>query len=174
MNEKITYIGKIGFEPENVTKKHNNQAAWKRIAMVFMDGEISEYYSWYIQKRFNLVLNKPLRGAHISFINDSNRDLSLNGKKSQKEIDALWNNVKSKWDNKIIPIMLDLNPRTDGKFWWLNVHNEYRDKLQGIRNELALGKPFFGFHMTIGYANEKNIQHSEYIHRLLTSNFIFN
>jgi hypothetical protein len=141
--------------------------------MVFINGDVSEYYSWFLNKRFNLILNKPLRGAHISFINDSNRDLMANGRKID-DVNKSWEAIKNKWDGVEIPIMLDLNPRTDGKFWWLNVHYEYRDKLQSIRNELGLGKPYYGFHMSLGYANEKNILHSKYIHSLLKNKFIFN
>ena len=71
MNNKVVLVGKIEFEPENITKKHNTQSPWKRIAMVTIDGDVTEYYSWFIEKRYNLKLNKPLRRAHISFINDS-------------------------------------------------------------------------------------------------------
>ena len=52
--------------------------------MVFIDGDVSEYYAWFVKKRYNLTLNKPLRGAHVSFINDSMRDLSQNGQKEQR------------------------------------------------------------------------------------------
>jgi len=44
--------------------------------------------------------------------------------------------------------------------------------LQSIRTELGLGKPFFGLHMSIGYANEKNIEHSEYLHDLIKKGYI--
>lgn len=172
MNNKICLTGKILFEPENITKKHNQQSSWKYIAMVLIDGDVTDYYSWYINKRYNLKLNKPLRGAHISFINDSFRDLSLNGKRSEYEVKNLWNKVKLKWDNVEIPIMLNLEPKTDNKHWWLNVDYEYRDLLYGIRNELGLGRPFFGLHMSIGYANEKNIEHSKYIHTLVKNGLI--
>ncbi len=165
-------MGKIVFEPENKTKKHNAQASWKHIAMVLIGGEVTEYYAWYIQKRFNLTLNKPLRGAHISFINDSFRDMSQNGSRSLEDVKRAWNAAKVKWDGKRIPIMLNLNPRTDDKHWWLNVDHEYRDKLHGIRAEVGLGKPFFGLHMSIGYANEKNLEHSKYIHQLIKTGII--
>lgn len=172
ISDRLVLIGKIIFEPENVTKKHNVQASWKHIAMVMLDGDITEYYAWFVKKRFNLILNKPLRGAHISFINDSFRDMSLNGKRNTEDVTAIWKSVKIKWDGVRIPIMLDLNIKTDDKHWWLNVHQEYRDKLQEIRNELGLGKPFFGLHMSIGYANERNLEHSRYIHNLIKSGLI--
>jgi hypothetical protein len=172
MNNRITLTGKINFEPEDKTKKHLNQASWKKISMVFIEGDVCEYYAWFLQKRYSITLNKPLRGAHISFINDSMRDLTQNNDKSEEEILQLWEDVKAKWDGKEIDIVLDLNPKTDGRIWWLNIPNEEREGLQAIRNELGLGRPYFGMHMSIGYANEKNIEHSVYIHDLIKKGFI--
>ena len=172
MKDRITLFGKIGFEPENKTKKHNAQSTWKRMAMVHFDGDVTEYYSWFIQKRYNLVLNKPIRGAHISFINDSIKELSCNGTKTMEQIDATWNALKKKWNGQTIPITLDLEACTDDKHWWLRVSHDEREILHGIRAELGLGRPFWGLHMTIGYANEKNIEHSKYIHRLIKKGLI--
>lgn len=172
MENRITLKGKIGFEPENRTKKHNNQSSWKRMAMVFFDGDICEYYSWFIQRRYNLVLNKPLRGPHVSFINDSIKELSCNGRKTIEEINTDWEAVKKKWDKKVIEVTLDLDPRTDDKHWWLNIPQDQRELLHGIRAELGLSRPFWGLHMSIGYANEKNIEHSKYIHRLTKTGLI--
>jgi hypothetical protein len=170
--DRIKLIGKIGFEPEDKTNKHKAQSSWKKMAMVFIDGDVCEYYAWFLQKRYSITLNKPLRGAHISFINDSMRDLTQNNDKSEEEILQLWEDVKTKWDGKEIDIVLDLNPKTDGRIWWLNIPNEEREGLQAIRNELGLGRPYFGMHMSIGYANEKNIEHSVYIHELIKKGFI--
>jgi hypothetical protein len=172
MNDRITLSGKIGFEPENKTKKHSNQASWKKMAMVFIDGDVTEFYSWFIQRRYNLILNKPLRGAHISFINDSVKDMSLDGKRTLDEVDVLWEETKKKWDGKIIPVVLDLSPKTDDRTWWLNIPHEERGLLQSIREELGLGRPYWGMHMSIGYANEKNLYHSEYIHGLIKQGLI--
>ncbi len=140
--------------------------------MVFIDGDVCEYYAWFLQKRYSITLNKPLRGAHISFINDSMRDLTQNNDKSEEEILQLWEDVKTKWNGKEIDIVLDLNPKTDGRIWWLNIPNEEREGLQAIRNELGLDRPYFGMHMSIGYANEKNIEHNVYIHELIKKGFI--
>jgi hypothetical protein len=172
MNNRITLTGKINFEPEDKTKKHLNQASWKKIAMVLIDGDITDYYAWFIQKRYNLMLNKPLRGAHVSFINDSMRDLTQNGKISETEAINTWEEVKKKWNGKKINIVLDLNPKTDDRTWWLNVPHDERNGLQAIRSELGLGIPFFGMHMSIGYANEKNLEHSVYIHESIKKGFI--
>jgi hypothetical protein len=142
------------------------------MAMVFIEGDVCEYYAWFLQKRYSITLNKPIRGAHISFINDSIRDLTQNHDKSEEEILQLWEDVKAKWDGKEIDIVLDLNPKTDDRVWWLNIPNEEREGLQAIRNELGLGRPYFGMHMSIGYANEKNIEHSTYIHESIKQGFI--
>lgn len=172
MVETIELIGKIHFEPENKTKKHEKQSSWKKIAMVLFQGEICEYYAWFIAKRYNLVLNKPLRGAHVSLINDSIQDLSQNGAKTIEQVEELWKSVKDKWDNKEIKVTLSLNPRIDDTHIWFNIPEEHREPLQSIRNELGLGRPFFGLHMTIGYANEKNISHLRYLNTLIKKGFI--
>src|ERR1035438_6563809 len=124
--DRITYGGRILFEPENKTKKHDSQSSWKKMALVIIEGELTEYYSWFVQKRYSLTLNKPLRGAHISFINDSVKDMSLDGQRSIVEVDALWEEVKKKWDGKKIQVILDLDPRTDGRTWWLNIPHDER------------------------------------------------
>jgi hypothetical protein len=69
-------------------------------------------------------------------------------------------------------IQVDLEPRTDDRIWWLIIPHDERNEIQSIRDELGLSRPFFGLHMSIGYANEKNIEHSIYIHELIKNNFI--
>tara|TARA_R110000803_G_scaffold157924_1_gene222228 strand:- start:2498 stop:2992 length:495 start_codon:yes stop_codon:yes gene_type:complete len=156
----IQLTGKIWFDPKNVTRKHNLQADWKRMAFVVFDGDMCEYYSWFIKKRYNLTLNRPLRGAHISFINDSIRDM---GDKADE-----WDKVKEKYNGTEVMVTLDLDVRSDANHWWLVVEHESRKPLLDIRSELGLEKPYYGMHMTIGYANERNIEHSKYIINLLT------
>jgi hypothetical protein len=165
---KITLEGKIVFDVSDETTKHKNQSSWKKIAMVFIQGDLCPYYAWFIERRFNLVLNKPLRGAHVTFINDSVKEISNNGKLTKDEVNKLWEEVKKKWNGKKININLSLDPRTDNKHWWLKIPQEDRGELHAIRAELGLGKPFWGLHMTIGYANDINEKHSKYIHDLIT------
>jgi len=142
------------------------------MAMIYLDGDITDYYAWFIKQRYGITLNKPLRGAHISFINDSIRDLTLNGKRTQEEADCIWNKVKKKYHGKKIEVVLDLDPKTDDRTWWLNIPHEDRADIQAIRDELGLGRPFFGLHMSVGYANERNIEQSMYIHELIKKGFI--
>jgi len=193
MSNEIKLTGKILFDPEDVTNKHVNQSSWKKIAMVLFEGDVCEYYAWFIKKRFNLNLHKPVRGAHISFINDSMRDLSQGELISDDEINIRWSLLKKKWDGKSIEVCLSLVPNTDSLesddcHWWLIVPHDKREELQGIRNEIGLGKPFFGLHMTIGRAvdsvddskfeqgvmkaKEMSVEHSKYIHSLMKNNFI--
>lgn len=156
----IQLTGKIRFDPKNVTKKHNLQSDWKRVAFVEFEGDICEYYSWFIKKRYNLTLNKPLRKPHISFINDSIWDM---GDKADE-----WDRVKEKYNGTEVTVTLDLDVRSDANHWWLVVEHESRKPLLVIRSELGLDKPYYGMHMTIGYSNERNIEHSKYIINLLT------
>lgn len=172
MNNKLIITGKIGFEPINKTKKHESQASWKRIAMIFFGGDICDYYAWFINKRYNLELVKPLRGGHISFINDHVRDMIKNGNFSEEEANISWNQAKSKWDGIYIPITLDLSPRTNEKHWWLNIPTDACKTLNTIRQEVNLGPPTYRYHMSIGYVNERNAEHSKYIHSLVKSGLI--
>jgi len=167
MENTITIKGKIEFDPKDKTKKHVNQGSWKKVAMILFDGEICEYYSWFIQKRYNLVLNRPLRGAHITFIND--READMNGK---------WEEIKKKYQGKEIEVVLSVDPRTDSSddkskgHWWFNIPEEDRKELHDLRGELGLGRPHWGLHLALGYANEKNMPHSKYIHNLIINGFI--
>lgn len=160
-NNYITLTGTILFEPENVTKKHKLQAEWKRTAFVMFKSDICEYYSWFLKKRYNLILNKPLRGPHISWVNDRTSDFNDN-----------FELVKEKWSGKEIEITLDVDLRSDQKHWWLNIPHEHREQLHNIRSEMGLNKPYWGLHMSIGYASHLQLEHSEYILRMINAGLI--
>ena len=170
-NNLVTYKGYIDFEPENKTKKHEAQSEWKRVALVLMPGEICNYYAWFIKKHWDIELIKPLRNAHVTFINDSIHDLSL-GWKNEEQIDATWNEVKSKWNGKKIDIVLNVNPRISEPHIWLNVAEEHRVQLHEIRAELGLSRPYFGLHCTIGHVNEVNLSKLTYIHNSIKKGII--
>lgn len=190
LKNEIKLVGTIKFDPPDKTNKHLEQSSWKKIAMIIFEepedikGGICDYYSWFINKRFNIKLLRPLRGAHITFINDREGDVKGD-----------WEKVKKKWDSKKIEVILNVEPRTDSAEtkknkithnWWLNVPHEHRNGIQSIRNELGLGLPFFGLHMTIGRAEnfktiskdnslkakEMNIEQSIYIHSLIKKGYI--
>jgi hypothetical protein len=163
MGDIIKISGKIVFDPKDKTAKHRNQATWKRVAMVvFDDADICEYYSWFINKRYNIFLNRPLRSGHITFINDKTED-----------INDKWDEVKQKWNGKSIDVVLDIDVRTNGLHWWLNIPHEFRQDLQNIRYELGLGYPYFGMHLTIGSARAGiHEEHSKYIHECISKGFV--
>ena len=169
----ITVRGQIRFDPKNLTKKHQAQGSWKKVAMVFFHkSDLCGYYAWFIKKRYNLPLAEPARLPHVSFVND--RESDTNGK---------WGEVKKKWHGKTIEVTLSTDVLTDATHWWMMIPHAERGELQNIRNELGLGKPFYGLHMSIGYARnshddvdhennaEKAIRmneaHSKYIHELI-------
>lgn len=167
MNKKVITYGKIIFDPPELTNKHKSQGEWKKIAIVEIQDDSSSFYAWLIEKRFNIKFNPPQRGSHVTFINDSIRDLSQNGKLSKEDVSENWKRVKAKWDGKIVEIKHLLDPRTDDNHWWLNIDNEDRAELHGIRAELGLGRPFWGLHLSIGIIHPHFIEHSTYIHKTL-------
>ena len=127
--------------------------------MVMLKGDIAEYYAWFIRRRYSIVLNKPLRGSHVTFIND--REGDTNG---------FWAETKDRWDGINIELILNIDVRTNAEFWWLRV--EPHETLNRVRAELGLGDPFFSYHMTVGYPNNKNEDQSRYIHGLLSRGMI--
>lgn len=142
--------GKIEFDPVNVTKKHNKQSSWKKSAMVKFDCDIYDYYSWFLERRFNLFLNKPLRGTHVTAINDIvNNDIYLQARE-------IFNGreVTIQYDPTII--------RSNEKgHWWLKA---YSDDIKNIRTSMGLTPdPYFGLHITIGLATHLQLEHSLYI-----------
>ena len=154
MKNKITIPGRVQFDPPDMTNKHKRQASWKKMILFNIDGELCEYYAWFIKKRYNLTLNPPLRRAHFTVVNDASREISGD-----------WEAVKKMYDGLPVEITYDLDKiRTDSKHWWIDCTS---NEAIAIRSALGLGKPHWRFHITIGHANEKNIQHSNYIHSLV-------
>ena len=147
--------GKLLFDPENKTKKHERQSEWKRTAMIMIDdGELARYYAWFIEKRYNLKLSRPLRGTHLTIINDR----FFGDQTGYKQ-------VRNKYDGTEIKFFIDPDVRTDGNHWWMNAVCPMAEQ---IREEATLNpKPYFGFHITIGRPHERDEHHSHYIHRLI-------
>ncbi|NBO23144.1 hypothetical protein EBU94_07405 [bacterium] len=145
----IKIKGRIDFFPEDVTKKHINQSSWKSVAIIKTDCDLDRYYSWFLKKRFNLELNKNLRGSHVTFINDKMPRTDF------EQIGKIFN-------GKEIEFFIDITPKSNGVHWWLNVDCP---EAENIREICGLERiPHFKFHFTLGYANEKFIDHSKYIY----------
>ena len=147
----VKTTGKILFEPENITKKHIAQD-WKKNALIITNDDLNEYYAWFLKKRFDLKFNKLLRGSHITFISDKITD--------ENSLE-LFEKAKLLYDYKDITFYYDLEPRTNVKHWWLRV---YSDEAENIREIAGLNRiPYFNFHLTLGYINDLNLNHSQYI-----------
>lgn len=150
--QELVINSKIIFDPKNVTNKHVKQSSWKKHSICNIIGDIDLYYAWFLKKRFNLELNRSIRGAHITIINDRIEDFDL------KQYDL----AKSLFNNK--PLKFTYYPdeiRSNGKHWWLKV---YSDEAKAIREFIGLNRePYTPFHLTLGYSNEKNEYHSKYI-----------
>jgi len=148
-------IGKLIFDPNDVTNKHIKQSGWKKTAILFLNDDTEDLYRYFVRRRYNIDLNKTLRGSHITIINDKFND------------DNKWNMVKEKYNK--MELSFQYNPadvRTDGAHWWIKVQSN--DALF-IRNELGLGTPYFGLHLTLGYVPDvpHRLEHSNYIHRII-------
>lgn len=143
-------IGKIEFDPINVTKKHNKQSSWKKTAIIKFDDNVYDYYAWFLKKRFDISLNKPLRGTHVTIISDIIDD-------------DVYLAAKDIFDGKEITIKYDPTIIKANKkgHWWIKV---YCDDAKNIRSAMGLNPdPYFGLHLTIGLATYLQLEHSNYI-----------
>lgn len=144
----IKVRGILDFTPEDVTRKHKSQSSWKRTAIIKTYCELDRYYAWFLKKRFNLELNKNLRGAHVTFINDRMER-------------TIFDEASKIFNGREIDFYIELEPRSNGEHWWLRVHCP---EAESIREAMGLTRePYFGLHLTLGHANSKNMEHSEYI-----------
>jgi hypothetical protein len=95
-------------------------------------------------------LNKPLRGTHVTIIND-------------RCDDEIYSQARQLFHGKEITLLLDpTNIRSNDKgHWWLKV---YCDDAKNIRTAMGLTPdPYFGLHLTIGLATHLQLEHSKYI-----------
>jgi hypothetical protein len=169
----IKVKGKIVFNPDDITRKHKGQSSWKKMALIMIDGDICEYYAWFIKKRYNIKLNRPLRGAHISFINDSMYDIKKGlMTENSTPCELKWKQLVKKWDGKEIDIVLDTDVRLNDKHIWMVIPEKERKLLYSIRAEIGLSRPFYGLHMSVGTVNPKHIEHLKYIHRGIKLEYI--
>jgi hypothetical protein len=144
--------GILDFELPDVTKKHVNQSSWKKTAIIKTNDDLDQYYYWFLKKRFNIDLNRNLRGSHVTIIND--------------RIDFKDFQMGSKiFNRKECDFYLDIEPRFNGKHWWLRV---YSPMAESIRQACGLNpQPYFSFHLTIGHIKEgeHHTEQAEYLLR---------
>jgi hypothetical protein len=156
MMTEIDLVGKVHFDPADVSKKHERQSSWKSVATVIFPGDDHLFYSWLIKRRYGLALNKPLRGFHLTFVND--KTSMIRG----------WDDMRAKWEGTEVEVSASIDVRTNGSHWWLKVTDP--GVLRTLREEMGLSPdPYWNWHITIGHPNERNIEHSMYLHRILSS-----
>lgn len=127
--------GKIEFSPIDKTNKHRSQSSWKKVAMIRTNCDIDRYYAWFLKKRFNLELNRTLRGTHITFIND-------------KVDSKIFEEASKIFNGKEITFYIENEPRTSGEYWWLRA---YCPDAENIREIMGLSRiPYHPLHLTIG------------------------
>jgi hypothetical protein len=115
--------------------------------MIRTNCELDRYYAWFLKKRFNLELNKNLRGTHVTFIND----------RMDKDI---FEQAARVFNGKEIDFYVETEPRSSGEHWWLRVHCP---ESESIREVMGLSRePFYGMHLTLGYAVVRYPEASEF------------
>lgn len=158
--------GKLVFDVDDLTKKHKQQSTWKKHVIAHIDDpEFCRYYSWFLEKRFNLRFSEPIRGTHLTLINDRLRDY-------ENSSEETYHAAKQKYDGTYIDIRYSLDPKTDGTHWWFRARTDIGVQ---IRTEIGLSpKPYFGYHITIGRigGREHEIEHGKYIHRIIENGLI--
>lgn len=137
-----TGVLKLDLTPR--TKKHIKQSSWKYTACISINHDFYEYYQWFIQAKFGLVLNKPIREAHLTVIND----------KLDPHIWDKLEELKNTFNNKQVVFSYDPSLlRTDGTYWWIKADAAV---IPFIRKKFDLNPvPYFAPHITIGVTNQK-------------------
>lgn len=159
--------GKMVFDPINRTKKHNKQN-WKRTAMIVVEDDTFAYYQWFIEKKYPLIqgvsgdtkwLNPPLRGTHVTIINDMvGRDLT----------DEKYKEAKELYDGEEVYFFFDPvdGIRNNGEHIFFKVECPMGME---IRKKAGLTNPYFGFHITIGLVANPGVKKE---HMLNVANYM--
>lgn len=157
----ITLEGRLVFDPPNVSKKHERQGSWKAVAVLAFPGEDARYYAWFIERRYGLPLVRPLRGSHVTFVND----------KTSHMAHRAWDRVRASHGGRSARVTLSLDPRSNGGHWWLPAVDAA--ELMDVRTALGLRRdPYFPMHMTVGLANEHNLWYSDHLRSGLAAGLI--
>lgn len=129
--------------------------------IITVPDDISNYYSWFIRRRYGLKLMPPAWGPHISIIRGEGTKL-----------DAInWLLFKQKYHEKKVEFDYDIDVRTNGEHWWLKIYN---DEIKDIREEMGLKRdPFWNLHLTIGSPVPVQMEHSEYLYRGFQTGLIY-
>lgn len=148
MLKLIKSYGTITFDPEPIKDPTGKMfKPWWMIIKVECD--ITQFYSWWLEKRYGIKLQRPAWGAHISVI--------------RNEMSEVWDVFKNKLDGGLLNFEYDPIPKSNGQHWWLKV---FSDDIYKIRNDMGYGEMEFSPHLTIGTPTPKTLEQSYYIWRL--------
>ena len=162
--DKNLIIGKgiLKFDPSNRTKKHNKQSSWKKTAMIVVDDDTHKYYQFFIERKFQFIqgkkgntnwINDPLRGTHVTIINDRIGNMDM------------WEKLKKKYNNTEVYFFYNIKDglRNNGSHIYYKVECPMGDE---IRKDGDLGDPYFDFHITIGRVDDSSISKKSHIERV--------
>lgn len=126
---------------------------WWCIALI--EGEVSEYYSWFVLKRTGIRIQRPAWGSHVSICRGEepvNKDF--------------W----KRHDGETLIMRYDPDVRTNGNHWWMRIECE---GMLDIREELGLPRHGrFNLHMTLGMPIPLHKETSDYYHNYFKNYYI--
>lgn len=128
--------GKFIFSPSRPGLKKLHRSFDNGIILK-VDNGISEYYSWWLHRKYGIEVSKPAWGTHITVVSDKDR---------VKDVGA-FERLKKVFNGKILPVAHDVYLKKQWQFWVLDVIPT--KEMIEVRRELGL-KENFPFHITIG------------------------
>jgi len=103
------------------------------------DPGIGKYYRWlyHINSFRTNKLSRPAWKEHITVVRDET---------------PLHKEYWERYENEVVEFEYGPEVRWNGLYYWLDVESK---RFQAIRDELGLGLPIIGFHLTIGNRKEQ-------------------
>lgn len=133
-NEWIASRGRLIYRPQQSFSLRKKRQVDTHHTIVTADAGLSEYYRWWIEKRFHLWIQPPMLNLHVSI---------FNGKEVIPESAA---EVLSGLHDSFVEYEYSVNVQQHWKFWVLPVRSK---QLEQIRNLCGVA-PNYHFHITIG------------------------
>jgi hypothetical protein len=137
MNNNFTGCsGKFFFSPkrEGLKKTHRS---FDRGIILKVDNGITDYYSWWLWRKYGIRVSKPAWGTHVTVVSDRDRVRDI----------AAFEQLKKELDSTYVKLHYNVNIEKHWHFWVLPVIPNHA--ISKIRNELGLRNDY-PFHITIG------------------------